>query len=167
MATAEGIKAKLQGLIEAANAATGNADADLTAAVQSLIDGFGQSGGGKSASGTYTPASDTGYMIVKLDFVPNIIEFRLDDFDNKAFDGVTKILTGAYCNGLGYSRRTNTSGSALGSTSVANGIDTLIVENDNTSPTPYIPRPRAAGGFHIYSNFVFRAGYTYSWRCSE
>lgn len=47
MATAEGIKAKLQGLIEAANAATGAADADLTAAVQSLIDGFGQSGGGE------------------------------------------------------------------------------------------------------------------------
>lgn len=41
MATAEGIKAKLQGLIEAANAATGNADADLTAAVNSLILGYG------------------------------------------------------------------------------------------------------------------------------
>lgn len=41
MATAEGIKAKLQGLIESANAATGNTDADLTAAVNSLILGYG------------------------------------------------------------------------------------------------------------------------------
>lgn len=41
MATAEGIKAKLQGLIEAANAKTGKSDTDLTAAVQSLIYGSG------------------------------------------------------------------------------------------------------------------------------
>lgn len=54
MATAEGIKAKLQGLIEAANAATGNADADLTAAVNSLISGAG--GGGAVKSMTITPA---------------------------------------------------------------------------------------------------------------
>ena len=44
MVTAESVKAKLQGLINAANAATGNADADLTAAVNALVAGFGQSG---------------------------------------------------------------------------------------------------------------------------
>ena len=35
------IKTKMQSLIEAANAKTGKSDADLTAAVQSLIDGYG------------------------------------------------------------------------------------------------------------------------------
>ena len=42
MVTAESVKVKLQGLIDTANAATGNADADLTAAVGALAAGFGQ-----------------------------------------------------------------------------------------------------------------------------
>ena len=42
MVTAESVKAKLQGLIATANATTGNADADLTAAVGALVAGFGQ-----------------------------------------------------------------------------------------------------------------------------
>lgn len=46
MVTAESVKSKLQGLIATANAATGNADADLTAAVNALVAGFGQGGGG-------------------------------------------------------------------------------------------------------------------------
>ena len=45
MVTAESVKAKLQGLIDTANATTGNADADLTAAVNALVAGFGQGGG--------------------------------------------------------------------------------------------------------------------------
>ena len=45
MVTAESVKAKLQGLIATANAATGNADADLTTAVNALAAGFGQGGG--------------------------------------------------------------------------------------------------------------------------
>lgn len=46
MATAESVKGKIQGLIDSANAATGNTDADLSTAVGSLIAGFGQGGGG-------------------------------------------------------------------------------------------------------------------------
>lgn len=46
MTTAESVKSKLQGLIDTANATTGNADADLTAAVNALVAGFGQGGGG-------------------------------------------------------------------------------------------------------------------------
>lgn len=45
MATADNVKAKIQGLIDAANETTGNTDADLTTAIQSLIAGFGQGGG--------------------------------------------------------------------------------------------------------------------------
>lgn len=65
MATAESVKAKIQGLIDSANTTTGSADADLTTAVGSLIAGFGQGGGGglpagitALASGTFTPATD-------------------------------------------------------------------------------------------------------------
>ena len=46
MATAESVKAKVQGLIDQSNATTGNSDTDLTSAVNSLIAGFGQGGGG-------------------------------------------------------------------------------------------------------------------------
>ena len=45
MVTADSVKAKLQELIDAANSATGNADADLTTAVNALVAGFGQGGG--------------------------------------------------------------------------------------------------------------------------
>lgn len=47
MATADSVKAKLQGLIDAANAKTGGADADLSTAVDTLISGFGAGGGGE------------------------------------------------------------------------------------------------------------------------
>lgn len=49
MVTAKSVKEKLQGLIATANAATGNADADLTTAVNALVAGFGQGGGGEDA----------------------------------------------------------------------------------------------------------------------
>lgn len=48
MSTAESVKAKIQNLIDTANAATGNADTDLTTAVNSLVAGFGQGGGGSN-----------------------------------------------------------------------------------------------------------------------
>lgn len=48
MATADSVKAKLQGLLDAANAATGNSDATLAAAVNTLIDGYGKGGGDDS-----------------------------------------------------------------------------------------------------------------------
>lgn len=44
MSTAESVKAQLTALIGQANEATGKADADMTAAVTSLIEGFGQGG---------------------------------------------------------------------------------------------------------------------------
>lgn len=46
MATIESIKSKIQGLIDTANATTGDTAVDLTSAVNALIAGFGQGGGG-------------------------------------------------------------------------------------------------------------------------
>ncbi len=45
MATAESVKAKIRGLIDAANTATGSTDADLTTAVSTLVDGYGKGSG--------------------------------------------------------------------------------------------------------------------------
>ena len=65
------IKTKIRSLIEAANAKTGKGDADLTTAVQSLIDGYGVAveqisfslqvyqGGETSDYGTFTATSGT------------------------------------------------------------------------------------------------------------
>ena len=65
------LKSKIQALITAANAKTGKSDTDLTAAVQSLIDGYGAAveqisfslqiyqGGETSDYGTFTATSGT------------------------------------------------------------------------------------------------------------
>lgn len=61
MATAESVKGKIQGLIDSANAATGNTDADLSTAVGSLIVGFGQGGsnGGGIETGEFVSTAST------------------------------------------------------------------------------------------------------------
>ena len=51
MPTADSVKTKIQGLINSANAATGQTDGNLSAAVASLVAGFGGSGG--AHCGTY------------------------------------------------------------------------------------------------------------------
>lgn len=69
MVTAESVKAKLQGLIDTANATTGNADADLTAAVNALVAGFGQGGGLPGVDvikGEYIPGKTIGAFAVKM-----------------------------------------------------------------------------------------------------
>jgi hypothetical protein len=53
MATADSVKAKLQGLIDKSNATTGNTDADLTTAVDALVAGYGQGGGGGGLDGYF------------------------------------------------------------------------------------------------------------------
>lgn len=61
MATAESVKDKLSGLIQKANQTTGKNDADLTAAIGSLIAGFGQgdSGGLAYDMGEFVFDTDT------------------------------------------------------------------------------------------------------------
>ena len=42
MATADSVKAKIQGLIDLSNSKTGQSNTDLTSAVNELVDGYGQ-----------------------------------------------------------------------------------------------------------------------------
>lgn len=61
------IRSKIQSLISAANSTTGESDTTLTDAVQTLVDGYGQGGGGsnedaiisRSLSGSYSNSSAT------------------------------------------------------------------------------------------------------------
>ena len=69
MATADSVKAKMQGLIDSANAKTGGNDTTLTGAVSALIAGFGQGGGSSDGtSGVYiakiTPESNAEQITV-------------------------------------------------------------------------------------------------------
>lgn len=52
MATLDSVKAKIQSLIARANGKTGRSDADMTSAVDALIAGYGQGGGGITPSGS-------------------------------------------------------------------------------------------------------------------
>lgn len=65
MATADSVKAKMQGLIDSANTKTGGNDTTLTAAINALIAGFGSGGG---TSGIYmakiTPETDTDSLTI-------------------------------------------------------------------------------------------------------
>jgi hypothetical protein len=60
MATAESVKAKIQSLIKASNAKTGKSDKDLTSATRTLINGYGQGGGGGSGIIDVTELPTTG-----------------------------------------------------------------------------------------------------------
>lgn len=66
------IRSKIQSLITAANAKTGESDTTLTDAVQTLVDGYGQGGGvttqplSVTENGTYTAPSGTAYTPVTV-----------------------------------------------------------------------------------------------------
>ena len=55
---------KIQNLITAANTVTGESDTTLTDAVQTLIDGYGQGGGGWTTDGIATRAEPNGAIVV-------------------------------------------------------------------------------------------------------
>ena len=83
MATADSVKSKIQNLIASANSATGQADADMTSAVASLIAGFGGSGSSGSSliTGTYITSER---VVQNLVFptpggVSNFVMFLRDD----------------------------------------------------------------------------------------
>lgn len=62
--TAEGVKEKLQSLITASNAKTGKSDANLTDAVKTLLEGYGQGGGGGGEC--------SGNHIIEVDELPQV-----------------------------------------------------------------------------------------------
>jgi hypothetical protein len=80
MVTADSVKSKIRGLIDKSNAKTGHTDADLTTAVNTLIDGFGQ--GGASLPDLTNPgtASDMASGKQLIDANGNIVRGNLQEF---------------------------------------------------------------------------------------
>lgn len=87
MATAESVKAKIRGLIDAANSATGSTDADLTTAVSTLVDGYGKGSGDE----------DTEAMKEKLDFYERYIRaqygYSFEDWNPYVNEEGTRVIT--------------------------------------------------------------------------
>lgn len=68
------IKSKIQSLITAANATTGETDTTLTDAVQTLVDGYGQGGGGVDLAGVEA------YIANYLFETPTIVKGALNSY---------------------------------------------------------------------------------------
>lgn len=81
------VKSKIQSLIAAANTATGESDATLTDAVQTLVDGYGQGGGGGD-----TPED----WMNKLPSTDGYIYAALKPLDRKAVINITESATVEY-----------------------------------------------------------------------
>lgn len=69
------IRSKIQSLITAANAKTGESDTTLTDAVQTLVDGYGQGGGGKVLLADYTASEDV--SAIRIDFTSEMQGYAL------------------------------------------------------------------------------------------
>ena len=170
MATAESVKAKLQGLIDAANATTGGIDADLTAAVQSLIAGFGQGGGTGNltiVSGTFTPTENTSECrITGLAGSPSAFALAPAFSDQEAYNGVAKLLAFIWVRGVWGLFRTNAGGTSLAADTLSIfSLDSFTIEEDDIIISGNNGKVLALKtGFLAYRGaYYFRAGLTYNW----
>ena len=168
MATAESVKAKLQGLIDTANATTGGIDADLTAAVQSLIAGFGQGGGTGNltvVSGTFTPAENTNdCRITGLAGSPSAFALAPAFSAQEAYNGVAKLLGFIWVRGVWAIFRTNaggTSGAADGWSMFS--LESFTIHEDDYKPTSGQVVVLKTGFLANRGGYFFRAGLTYNW----
>ncbi|MBR6518522.1 MAG: hypothetical protein IKT63_02480 [Oscillospiraceae bacterium] len=96
MASAEGVKRKIQELIDDANTVTGGTDTDLTAAFGRLVAGFGQGGGGmKLTEYNVTENDDRSLWLNKqqIKLVKGINILLTSKFDYAS--GTTKYVQGA------------------------------------------------------------------------
>ena len=156
---------KLTAIADAIRAKGGTTDLLTLDGMVEAINAISAGGGGfKTASGTYTPASDSGWMVVEFDFKPRFIQFYLDNYDTDGLNGTAKVLCGVYVDGLSSIQCTNAGGSSAGVFSGNVSPSVQIADNDTTILNPQgLIRPRKSGGYNLYYNRQFRAGTTYTW----
>ena len=99
MATAESVKAKIQGLINTANETTGGADTDLTSAVNTLAAGFGQ--GGESSGGISAVKFIDVDVTVEAS-TTTAVTYTVEDLELIAHTGHTASVYGAFTRNENY-----------------------------------------------------------------
>lgn len=165
MITADDVKEKIQGLIDSANAKTGAEDSTLTAAVNTLIAGFGSGGGGGLPNGisavstgtvTYSESQTSMDIDHGLGVKPDAIWVYIPDFTFPA--ARAEILGFFWC---GYPRRVSAAATA------ESGAVAMTATTDYTG--------FVAGGLDVTvtdtsfsagrnsSAYYYNAGNTYRW----
>lgn len=98
------IRSKIQSLISAANSKTGESDTTLTDAVQTLVDGYGQGGGGGewTTDGIATNTQPSGDLVITSNYIDQSAFSRKNNITSIRSTTVTALYTGAcmYCTGL-------------------------------------------------------------------
>lgn len=153
------IRSKIQSLITAANAETGESDTTLTDAVQTLVDGYGQGGSSLPTgmthigSGSFTFASRTSStekIYHGLDFTPKFVLLWMADSRLAYNDVFYSILTNQFVDNYGttVSQRIIVYRSSSGATF------------STTAGGPYITNEY----FNInHGSYYYKAGSTYNW----
>lgn len=95
MATADSVRGKIEQLISDSNAATGNTDADLTAAVNALIAGYGQ-GGDTSVEDAIITRTITEYSNDRVTSIGFYAFCRCNDLKKVNFPNVTTVGNNAF-----------------------------------------------------------------------
>lgn len=183
MATAESVKQKIQGLISNANNTTGNTDATLTDAVNSLIAGFGTGGGEglKYDMGEFVLDADEKFLNPSLPHnlgeIPEFILVWTDDFAGLSEENPA----GQQCN-LGYIWLKNLTGMLQRLTAAAAGAGDSLIVNFNLNsgdyriqpivPNSYVylakqPTAEYFGLNQFSGTFYWRAGVTYKYFVSK
>ena len=185
MVTAESVKAKLQGLINTANDATGAGDANLTAAVSTLIAGFGQGGGSGVKMTEYVITEDAdrslwlneqniklvkgvnllvsskvGYADANWTNAQGAICFVLILWDGVAFTTTTAVHTNSPKSHIRGWAATQSAYVFLGAiTSLVAGNTTSVTVTEDGSMTCTTSATEVTTGNH--NNSYFKGGYTY------
>lgn len=151
------IYSKIQSLLTAANTKTGESDTTLTDAVQTLIDGYGQGGGGV-ASGTYTPSSDElghTFVIGNSTFTHFLLVTTASVTGHGKRAG--SLLFGDFENNIGYLIQTNSSG-----TSTSGLVNFIGVDQYGLAKSGSSVEMTATGSSSSYFAYML-SGITYNW----
>ena len=107
MSTPATIKAALQSLISQANATTGASDTTVTAAVETLIDGYGGTGGGEwTTDGMAAGNEPSGVLTIHNATIANYSFYYRSRITGLIFDGLTSVGTCSFSNCTGISELT-------------------------------------------------------------
>lgn len=98
------IRSKIQALITAANAKTGESDATLTDAVQTLVNGYGQGGGGYTVDDLATMSNPSGAAIFTVPTISQYAFYHRTGITSVKGESITTIQSTAFDSNTGITK---------------------------------------------------------------